>query len=147
MNKTFRRRSFVLCLVWFIILSQQIQSVVCDIGQQNNEDQKAQPSVYQVVSNTLSLLKKSHKSSWEKIKTIMHNFQLQFTPPNLDFRGAGNEEGNMKEAVKKSVGTSKATVEETAKSAADMAGDAVHKTKEKVKGYVSDEKQSNHDEL
>ncbi|XVE83247.1 hypothetical protein DITRI_Ditri16bG0072300 [Diplodiscus trichospermus] len=131
-----------------IIISHQIESVVCESRQQIDEEK---PSFFQVVSSTITLLKKSHKSSWEKMKTIIHEFQLQFTPPNLDFRGtggtpkAGESDGvgeKMKEAVKKSIGTSKGTVEETAKSAAE----AVHKTAEKVKESVSDNEQS-HDEL
>ncbi|XP_022752264.1 uncharacterized protein LOC111300994 [Durio zibethinus] len=145
MNKS-RRRSSTLFLVRLIILSHQILSVVCETGQHNEE----KPSFFQVVSSTISLLKKSHKNSWEKIKTIIHDFQLQFTPPNLDFsgtstakaRGSDSVGEEMKEAVKKSIGTSEATVEETAKSAAE----AVHKTAEKVKGSVSDNEES-HDEL
>ncbi|XVF61775.1 hypothetical protein PTKIN_Ptkin08bG0157600 [Pterospermum kingtungense] len=141
MNKS--RRSSTLFLLSFIILSHQISPVFSE----NNE---GRPPLLQVVSNTISLLKKSHKSSWEKIKTIVHEFQLQFTPPNLDFRGTAtakdgvsdNVGENMKEAAKKSIGTSKVTVEETAKSAAE----AVHKTAEKVKESVSDNEQS-HDEL
>ncbi|XWS33242.1 hypothetical protein CRYUN_Cryun22dG0064600 [Craigia yunnanensis] len=145
MNKS-RRRSLTLFLLRLIILSHQILSVVCEGGQHNEE----KPSFFQVASSTISLLKKSHKSSWEKIKTIIHDFQLQFTPPNLDFRGTGTAKARgsdsagekMKEAVKKSIGTSKLTVEKTAKSAAE----AVHKTAEKVKGSVSDKEES-HDEL
>ncbi|KAK6258978.1 hypothetical protein QQP08_002312 [Theobroma cacao] len=149
MNKS-RIRSFTLFLLWFIVLSHQILSVVCQRAQYNEE----KPSLFQVVSSTISMLKKSHKSSWEKIKTIIHDFQLQFTPPNLDFRGTGTATAsgsdsvgeNMKEAVKKSIGTSKVTVEETAKSAAEIAEGAVHKTKEKVKEIVSDKEESQ-DEL
>ncbi|XWS41459.1 hypothetical protein CRYUN_Cryun17cG0083800 [Craigia yunnanensis] len=144
MNKS--RRSLTLFFLCFVILSHQILLVVCERVQYNEE----KPSFFQVVSSTISLLKKSHKSSWEKIKTIIYEFQLQFTPPNLDFRGTGTAKAsdsdsvgeNMKEAVKKSVGASKVTVEETAKSAAE----AVHKTAEKVKESVSDNEES-HDEL
>ncbi|XWS44837.1 hypothetical protein CRYUN_Cryun15aG0083400 [Craigia yunnanensis] len=145
MNKS-RRRSFTLFLLQLIILSHQIVSVVCESGQQNEE----KPSIFQLVSSTISLLEKSHKNSWEKIKTIIHEFQLQFTPPNIDFRGTDTAKARgsdsvgetMKEAVKKSIGTSKVTVEETAKSAAE----AVHKIAEKVKGSDSDKEES-HDEL
>ncbi|XP_022740731.1 uncharacterized protein LOC111292556 [Durio zibethinus] len=149
MNKS-RRRSLTLFLLWLITLSHQIQSVVCEIGQYNEE----KPSFYQVVSSTMSLLKKSHKNSWEKIKTIIHDFHLQFIPPNLDFRGTGTAKArvsesvgeDMKGAVKKNIGTSKLSVEETAKSAAEFAGEAAHRTAEKVKEIVSNKEES-HDEL
>ncbi|XVF15054.1 hypothetical protein REPUB_Repub09cG0116400 [Reevesia pubescens] len=141
--KNSRRRSLTLFLPWFVILSHQFVSVVCETGQYNEE----KPSFFQVVSSTISVLKKSHKSSWEKIKTIIHDFQLQFTPPNLDFRGTGTAKARGSDGVlKKSIGTSKVIVEETAKSAAGIAGEAVHKTAEKVKGGGSDKEES-HDEL
>ncbi|XVF58650.1 hypothetical protein PTKIN_Ptkin07bG0083300 [Pterospermum kingtungense] len=133
-----RKRSLTLFLLWLIILSNVI---VCKSGQQNEE----KPSTLQFVSSTLSLLKKSHKNSWEKIKAIIHDFQLQFTPPNLDFRStdtANSVGGKMKEAVEKSVGTGEVIVEETAKSAAE----AFRKTADKVKESASDNRES-HDEL
>ncbi|XVF17127.1 hypothetical protein REPUB_Repub10bG0092600 [Reevesia pubescens] len=145
MNKS-KRRNLTLFLLCFIILSHQILCIVCETEQYNEE----KPSFFHTISSTLSLLKKSHKSYWEKIRTIIHDFQLQFTPPNLDFRSTGTAkaslEEKMKEAVKKSFGTSKLTVEETAKSAAEAAGEAIHKTSKKIKGSVSDKEES-HDEL
>ncbi|XVE86657.1 hypothetical protein DITRI_Ditri18aG0052100 [Diplodiscus trichospermus] len=146
MNKS--RRSRILFLLRFIILSHQILSVVSERGQYNEE----KPSFFQVASSTISLLKKSHKTGWEKIKTVIHEFQLQFTPPTLDFRGTGTAKArgsdrngvgeNVKEAAEKSIGTSKVTVEEAAKSAAE----AVHEAADKVKRSVSDNEES-HDEL
>ncbi|KAG4211980.1 hypothetical protein ERO13_A02G135700v2 [Gossypium hirsutum] len=147
MNKS-RTRRYTLFLLWLIILSHQIRPVVCE-GNQYNEEK---PSLFQLVSNTFSLLKKSHQSSWEKVKTIIHEFQLQFTPPSLDFRGTGgNDPGKasdgtgekVKEAVKDSIETSEAIAEETARTAAE----AVHKTDEKVKESAPSKPDDSHEEL
>ncbi|TYG75715.1 hypothetical protein ES288_D03G054600v1 [Gossypium darwinii] len=147
MNKS-RTRRYTLFLLWLIILSHQIRPVVCE-GNQYNEEK---PSLFQLVSNTFSLLKKSHQSSWEKVKTIIHEFQLQFTPPSLDFRGTGGKDPGkasdgtgekVKEAVKDSIETSEAIAEETAKTAAE----AVHKTDEKVKESASSKPDDSHEEL
>ncbi|TYI40469.1 hypothetical protein ES332_A02G164800v1 [Gossypium tomentosum] len=147
MNKS-RTRRYTLFLLWLIILSHQIRPVVCE-GNQYNEEK---PSLFQLVSNTFSLLKKSHQSSWEKVKTIIHEFQLQFTPPSLDFRGTGgNDPGKasdgtgekVKEAVKDSIETSEAIAKETARTAAEV----VHKTDEKVKESASSKPDDSHEEL
>ncbi|GAU19709.1 hypothetical protein TSUD_78340 [Trifolium subterraneum] len=93
--------------------------------------------------DTVSLLRKSHESSWEKIKTVIHDLQMQFSPPSLDFRGMGNvDQDGMKEAVGKSFDKSKVSVEGTAKSAAELVGDAIHKTTEKVKDSTETDKES-----
>ncbi|KAF8019106.1 hypothetical protein BT93_H3859 [Corymbia citriodora subsp. variegata] len=70
---------------------------------------------------TVSLLRESHKISWIKIKTIMNNVQLQFFPPDLDFRSSDvaivDDQNNagleVKQAVKKSFGINQVTVEES----------------------------------
>ncbi|MFQ6634648.1 hypothetical protein Gotur_011698 [Gossypium turneri] len=162
------RSSLMFLLVWFIFVSHQIVSVVCETGQYI-DDEEEKTSFFHVVSSTISSLKKSHLTSWEKIKTLLHGLQLKFTPPNLDFRAPGTgttgvsesagediKKGikqtgttggsesageNIKEAAKKSVEAGTETVEKTAKSAAD----AVHHTAEKLKETVSDNKGSRDD--
>ncbi|MBA0561116.1 hypothetical protein Golob_017968, partial [Gossypium lobatum] len=76
------RSSLMFLLVWFIFVSHQIVSVVCETGQYI-DDEEEKTSFFHVVSSTISSLKKSHLSSWEKIKTLLHGLQLKFTPPNL----------------------------------------------------------------
>ncbi|KAE8731908.1 Detected protein of unknown function [Hibiscus syriacus] len=105
--------------------------------------------MFQLLSNTLPLLKKSHKSYWEKMKAIVHELQLHFTPPSLEGTGKGPAAAvgageKVKEAVKDSIGTSEAIAKETAKSAAE----AIHRTTEKLKGTAPDSgQQESRDEL
>ncbi|KAK8271254.1 hypothetical protein V6Z11_D11G249600 [Gossypium hirsutum] len=160
------RSSLMFLLVWLIFVSHQIVSVVCETGQYI-DDEEEKTSFFHVVSSTISSLKKSHLTSWEKIKTVLHGLQLKFTPPNLEAPGTGTtgvsesagedtKKGikqtgtiggsesageNIKEAAKKSVEAGTETVEKTAKSAAD----AVHHTAEKLKETVSDNKGSRDD--
>ncbi|KAF5751834.1 hypothetical protein HS088_TW02G00853 [Tripterygium wilfordii] len=62
------------------------------------------------------------------MKTIVHEKQLQFSPPTLDFRGSEEAKpdiengagGRMKEAAEKSFESCKETVEESAKSAVEV---------------------------
>ncbi|XP_039056785.1 uncharacterized protein LOC120199863 isoform X2 [Hibiscus syriacus] len=131
MNKS-RATPLSLFLLWLIIISHQIRPVVCQ--EKQNEEK---PTVFQLLSNTLALLKKSHKSYWEKMKGIVHELQLHFTPPSLEGTGKGKGPAaavgageKVKEAVKDSIGTSEAIAKETAKSAAE----AIHRTTEKLKG-------------
>ncbi|KAE8663661.1 Detected protein of unknown function [Hibiscus syriacus] len=148
MNKS-RATTLLLFLLWLIILSHQIRPVVC-VEKQNNEDK---PSMFQLLSNTLPLLKKSHKSYWEKIIVIFHELQLRFTPPSLEGTGTGTGKGpseavgageKVKEAVMDSIRTSEAIAKETAKSAAE----AIHRTAEKLKGSGPDSgTQESRDEL
>ncbi|GLT68908.1 hypothetical protein SLA2020_411010 [Shorea laevis] len=141
------RSTTALFLLCFIILFPQILSVADEGGHPAAEPPP--PTFHRIVSHTIALLRKSHKSSWEKIKSIINDMQLEFFPPNLDFRVKDKDErgngvgGRMKEAVKKSVGTGKATVEESAK----FAGEATHKTVEKVKESVFDREEESHDDL
>ncbi|GMI67873.1 hypothetical protein like AT1G16850 [Hibiscus trionum] len=120
-----RARALTWLIILFLFLSHQI---VCQ------DEEK--PSMFQLLANTISSLKKPHRSYWEKTKAVIHEFQLHFTPPRLDFRGTGAADGageKVKAAVKDMIGTSEAVAEETAKSAAQ----AVHKTAEKLKGTAS----------
>jgi hypothetical protein len=78
-------RSIILFLFWFIIIALQILPTIGDGGQhyaQNQEEQK--PSIAEIVTDTISLLKQSHESYWNKIKAIYKDVQLQFSPPNLE---------------------------------------------------------------
>ncbi|EEF28761.1 conserved hypothetical protein [Ricinus communis] len=137
---------------WFIFLlinvSLQILSVVGDGGQHVAQNMQEKPPLVKMVMDTLTTLKKSHKSSWDKLKAMIHGFQLQFFPPNLDFRGQDQEVdgagGRMKEAAEKSLEVGKVTAEESAKSAAKVVGEAVHKVKDKIS---NDEESHQHDEL
>ncbi|KAL4386557.1 hypothetical protein GQ457_09G011550 [Hibiscus cannabinus] len=104
MNKS--RRCFT--LLFLLLLSRRILPVTSESEQQQQTTNEAKPSPFQFVSNTLSLLKKAHKNSVEKIKTIVHDFRLQYTSPKPD-----------EAAVKKNVETNKGNVEETAKPAAE----------------------------
>ncbi|KAL5818523.1 hypothetical protein ACOSQ4_022365 [Xanthoceras sorbifolium] len=143
-------RTQTLFLVLFIVFSQQISSAVGDGGQHRAEYNEEKPPFSKILTDTISVLKNSHKSSWDKVKAIIHGMQLQFFPPNLDFRGGEEANGDekLKEAAKKSIGMSKTTVEESAKSAAEMVTGAVEKTAEKVKNSVSPKEEDyTHDEL
>ncbi|GMI94159.1 hypothetical protein HRI_003085200 [Hibiscus trionum] len=148
MNKS--RRCFT--LLFLLLLLHRIVPVSSESEQQQTTNE-GKPSPFQFVSNTLSLLKKAHKNSVEKIKTIVHDFRLQYTSPKPD-----------DEAVKKNVETNKGNVEETAKPApeteqktakdaaetgqktAKPAAETEQKTAEKVEGGASDKKESR-DEL
>ncbi|KAK8663795.1 hypothetical protein V6N13_083600 [Hibiscus sabdariffa] len=137
MNKS--RRCFT--LLFLLLLSRRILPVTSESEQQTTNE--AKPSPFQFVSNTLSLLKKAHKNSVEKIKTFVHDFRLQYTSPKPD-----------EAAVKKNVETNKGNVEETAKPAAETeqktakpaAETEQKKTAEKVEEGASDKKESR-DEL
>ncbi|XP_057421180.1 uncharacterized protein LOC130715144 [Lotus japonicus] len=139
------RRTTLFFLLFCILIILQFQLATLDEGGQNvaqDQDHPEKPLLSKVLLDTISLLRKSHKSSWEKIKTVIHDLQMQFSPPNLDFRGGGETEHDVKEAVGKSFDRSKETVEETAKSAANVVGEAIHKTTEKVKEGTDSEKES-----
>ena len=123
---------FILFSIFFIL---QFQCVISDEGGQNvAQDGPEKPLLHKIFMDTVSLLKKSRESSMEKIKTVIHDLQMQFSPPNLDFRGMGKtEHDGMKEAVGKSFEKSKESVEESAKSAAEFVGEAIHKKTNKEK--------------
>ncbi|CAK7337795.1 unnamed protein product [Dovyalis caffra] len=148
--------SFVLL---FIILPSQIHSVAGDGDQQSGsrEMQENRPYLTKIATDTISLLKESHSNYWDKVKTIIHDLQLQFFPPNLDFRSAVEEstrsENGGGEKIKKAVGkcleTGIKTAEKSAESAAEVMGEAMHGAAEKVKNKLSNTngQESIHDEL
>ncbi|KAF3440472.1 hypothetical protein FNV43_RR18756 [Rhamnella rubrinervis] len=138
-------RATAILLFWFIVVSIQFPSTIGEV----DHLQQGKPSLAKAVIDTLTSFKESHQGSWDKVKTIIHGFQLKFFPPNLDFRGSeeGKPEGGgagekVKEAVEKSFTSSRETVEEAAKSAADAVGETVHKTAQKVKETVHSDKES-----
>ncbi|KAL4361108.1 hypothetical protein GQ457_04G034560 [Hibiscus cannabinus] len=129
MNESRIRRS--LLLVWIIVVWHQTVAVVCET------DECHKPFFSRLLSTSADLLKRSHQTFSHNFKSLIHQFQLRFTPPNLDFRSSGRQKGeesesvgeSVKEAMKKSIRTSEATLQETARTAAK----AVHKTADKVK--------------
>ncbi|KAK7247496.1 hypothetical protein RIF29_42379 [Crotalaria pallida] len=141
-------RTTLLFLLFCFVFVLQFQPATLDVGGQNvapNYPEK--PLLSKILIDTISLLKKSHQSSWEKVKTVIHDLQMQFSPPNLDFRGGGeggydDVKGKMKMAAEKSFDRSKETVEESAKSAAKVIGKAIHKTTDKVKESTNSNKES-----
>ncbi|KAF5745190.1 hypothetical protein HS088_TW07G00772 [Tripterygium wilfordii] len=144
-----------LLLVFCLIIFPQIHSTSGDGGgPQDDPKTLGNPPLSKLVADTISILKRSHESYWEKIKTIVHEMQSQFSPPNLDFRGSEEAKaeiengagGKMKEAAGKSFESCKETVEESAKSAAEVVGHAVHETAQVVKEGMIDA-EHHHDEL
>ncbi|KAB5556575.1 hypothetical protein DKX38_007484 [Salix brachista] len=146
--------SFVLL---FIILSSQIPSVAGDGEHVSREMQEQPPYLARIMTDQIYSLKRSCSNSWDKAKTIIHDLQLQFFPPNLDFRSADQESARiengggekMKKVVEKCIGTSERTAEISAETAADVMGVAVRRAAEKVKTSLSssDDQKSIHDEL
>ncbi|XP_061343952.1 uncharacterized protein LOC133289930 [Gastrolobium bilobum] len=139
-------RTTLLFLLFCVLIILQFQPATLDEGGQNvAQEHPEKPLLSKLLMDTVSLLRKSHKSSWEKIKTVIHDLQMQFSPPNLEGGGeAGHDgaKGTMKEAVGESFHRSKETVEESAKSAAKVVGEAFHKTTEKMKDSTDTEKES-----
>ncbi|XP_039154968.1 uncharacterized protein LOC120286660 [Eucalyptus grandis] len=138
-----RLRRIAKLFIFWVLVSLHTRALSTDMGDGGQKHAKAKeekPSIAKIVLGTVSRLRESHKISWIKIKTIMNNVQLQFFPPDLDFRSRddaivdnqNNAGSKVEHAVKKSFGTSKVTVEETAKSTAEVVGKAVRKTLEKV---------------
>ncbi|KAJ6996698.1 hypothetical protein D5086_010296 [Populus alba] len=143
--------SFVLL---FVVLSSQIPSVAGDGDHVSREMQEEPPYLTRIVTDQISLLKRSCGHSWDKVKIIIHDLQIQFFPPNLDFRSADQESENgggekMKKVVEKCIRTSKRTAEISAESAAEVMVEAMHRAAEKVKNSLSnsDDQESRHDEL
>uniref|UniRef100_A0A6M2EZS8 Pectinesterase inhibitor domain-containing protein n=1 Tax=Populus davidiana TaxID=266767 RepID=A0A6M2EZS8_9ROSI len=147
--------SFVLL---FVVLSSQIPSVAGDGDHVSREMQEEPPYLTRIVTDQISLFKRSCGNSWDKVKIIIHDLQIQFFPPNLDFRSADQEESTwsengggekMKKVVEKCIRTSKQTAEMSAESAAEVMVEAMHKAAEKVKNSLSnsDDQESRHDEL
>ncbi|KAJ7956920.1 Transmembrane protein [Quillaja saponaria] len=146
-------RSIKLFLFLFIIVTFQSHSAVGEGGQLDAQIEPVQPSIIKLVTNTISTLKRSHQSYWGKVKTIINGMQMQFSPPNLDFRGSDKADsgdgvggegtrGTMKKAAEKSFGASKETVEGFAKSTAKVVGEAINKATEKVNEREKDESEA-----
>ncbi|KAL4290667.1 hypothetical protein GQ457_14G002970 [Hibiscus cannabinus] len=142
-------------LLFLLLLSHQILPVITDTQQPTHEDK---PSRFQFVSNTLSLLKKAHQNSVEKIKTIVHDLRLQLTSPKPDEdavkKNAETNKGKVEETAKPAAAAAAATEQKTAKPAAETEkkktakpeAETVQKSAEKVEGGGSDKKESR-DEL
>ncbi|KAI4345170.1 hypothetical protein L6164_012320 [Bauhinia variegata] len=122
-----------------ILAVLQLPSTAGEGGQNVAQNQPEKPFLSKILLDTVSLLKNSHKNSWEKIKTVVHDLQMQFSPPNLDFRSAnkaepghgGGDDGvkeKVTEAAGKSFDKSKEAVEDSAKSAAKVVEEVVQKT-------------------
>ncbi|XP_039033735.1 uncharacterized protein LOC120169686 [Hibiscus syriacus] len=138
MNKS--RRCFT--SLFILLLSHRIVPVIGQSEQQKTATNEDKPSPFQFVLNTMSLLKKAHKNSVERIKTTVHDFRLQFTSPKPG-----------EETAMKNVESKKGSVEETTKPAAETeprtaqpAAETEQKTAEKVEEASSDKKESR-DEL
>ncbi|RDX62733.1 hypothetical protein CR513_58900, partial [Mucuna pruriens] len=141
-------RSTLFFLLFCVLFILQFQLATLDVGAENvAQNYPEKPLLSKIFTDTVSLLRKSQKSSWDKIKTVVHDLQMQFSPPNLEGTGEIKEgsEGvkeTLKEAVEKSFDKSKETVEESAESAAKVVEGAIHKTAEKVKGSTDSEHES-----
>ncbi|KAM1068249.1 hypothetical protein ACFX1Q_000202 [Malus domestica] len=151
----FSRRT-ALFLFWFIIVSLQIPKMIGEAQPEVEKNEEAdQQTVFgrtmqdtmSMLYDTISVLQKSHQNAWDKVKTIINDMQLQFSPPNLEGRDKANAKGSegddqgmrekVKEAAQKSFKTSKQTVDESAISAGEAVRETVHKTEEKVKETVA----------
>ncbi|KAJ8765783.1 hypothetical protein K2173_014905 [Erythroxylum novogranatense] len=154
-----RSGPLILLLLIIIIIFLQVLPVVGEGGQHRVVNMQEKQPLAKMVIDTISMFKKSHKSSWEKFKTIIRDVQFKYFTPNLEGSevnsGGGNSEsagtaGRMKEAAEKSFERSKKTAQESAKTAAEAVEGAVHKTADKVKEKLSEDDHggvSRHDEL
>jgi len=77
--------NFSLTILFFLLFCAlfQFQPATLDDGAAQNDDAQ-KPLLSKVFMETISLLRKSHKSSWDKIKTVINDLQMQFSPPNLE---------------------------------------------------------------
>ncbi|CAN1833560.1 hypothetical protein LINPERHAP1_LOCUS33817 [Linum perenne] len=139
-----RKRSTLQLIAALVLL---LLAVACNGDNGGQQQQKTTSSLTKMASDTVSVLKNSYRSSWGKVKTIIRDMQLQFSPPNLEDAKAGGDAAKDKVigAAEKSVEVSKSAVEDTAQSAAKAVETTVQKTAEKVKGSTGDK--SSHEEL
>lgn len=83
-----RFRKITKLYLWLIILlylQTTISAVNGDHGGQNKAQNKEEKSTLaQFVIETISTLRESRTSSWEKVESIIHEMQLKFSPPNLE---------------------------------------------------------------
>ncbi|KAL2342987.1 hypothetical protein Fmac_004272 [Flemingia macrophylla] len=130
----FSKTPFLFLLFCLPFIFQFQPATLIDDDQANQNVATEKPLLSKLLMDTVSLLRKSHKSSWDKFKSVIHDLQIQFSPPNLDFRGGGSDgaKGSLKEAVGKSFDKSKEKVEESAETAAKVVEEAFHKTTQKV---------------
>ncbi|XP_019463568.1 PREDICTED: uncharacterized protein LOC109362312 isoform X2 [Lupinus angustifolius] len=139
-------RTNLLFLLFCIVFILQFHPATLDEGSQNFEQNHPEkPRFPKILMDTISLLKKSQESSWDKLKTVIHDLQMQFSPPNLEGGregGSDGTKGKMKEAVEKSFERSKETVEGSAKLAAKVVGEAFHKTTETMKESADSDRES-----
>lgn len=78
-------RSTVLFLLFCIMVLLQFEPAFQDAGQQNvAQNEPEHPFLPKFLMDSISVFKRSHKSSWEKIKAVVHDLQTQFSPPNLE---------------------------------------------------------------
>ncbi|XP_047155026.1 uncharacterized protein LOC124826281 [Vigna umbellata] len=140
----------ILLFLLFCALFQFQPATLDEVGVQSDAQK---PLFSKVLMDTVSLLRKSHKSSWDKIKTVIKDLQMQFSPPSLDFRSGGGRVGvedpkeTLKEAFKKSIDKSKETFEESAKSTGKAVETAVRKTTTEHKKTTHDSENESKAEL
>lgn len=85
MDRFSRTANTLLFLLFCVLIVLQFQLATLDEGGQNvAQDHPEKPLFSKILMDTVSLLRKSHKSSWEKFKTVIHDLQMQFSPPNLE---------------------------------------------------------------
>lgn len=77
---TSQRTQTLFFILFILYFSHQIISAVGDGGP---EIQETKP-LSKMVTDTVALLRKSHKSSWEKVKSLVHQVQSQYFPANLE---------------------------------------------------------------
>lgn len=72
----------------FVLLSSQILSAggagngARHLAEENKVDEK--PSLDEVVTDAISMMRSPHRISWHKIKTLLNKFQIRLSPPNLE---------------------------------------------------------------
>jgi len=79
-----RTTQFFLLFSILVILQFQHVTPADEGGQNVAKDSPEKPRLSKLLIDTVSLLRKSHESSWEKIKNVIHDLQMQFSPPNLE---------------------------------------------------------------
>ncbi|RXH75694.1 hypothetical protein DVH24_039393 [Malus domestica] len=88
----FSRRT-ALFLFWFIIVSLQIPKTIGEAQPEVEKNEEADQQTafgrtmqdtMSMLYDTISVLQKSHQNAWDKVKTIINDMQLQFSPPNLE---------------------------------------------------------------
>lgn len=69
-----------LLLVFFILMLH----VASFFAEESANTAPERPSFGNFIQETVAVWKKSHQTSWGKMKSLMHQMQLQFFPPNLE---------------------------------------------------------------